>query len=83
MDEATAAIDDGERLRDLRFENLFGEEKSRRTRSSLERRVIWEPVIALWCDLGHALHYSRTGPIMRIVNIIHLALGIRPPSPDT
>ncbi|MCJ2091974.1 hypothetical protein MKK67_05570 [Methylobacterium sp. J-072] len=50
---------------------------------SVERREIWEPVFKLWCDLGKELGYTDGGPIMRVLQIMHVALGLEPPNPHS
>jgi hypothetical protein len=50
---------------------------------SLERRKLWEPVILLWYDCGKKVGSSRTGPVNRILVILHEALGLGTPNPES
>jgi hypothetical protein len=46
---------------------------------SVERQLIWEPFLNFWAFLGHQVGYTENGPIVRVLRIIHAALGIERP----
>jgi hypothetical protein len=71
---------DEELLRTWRCDHVRGTRDD--NGKSSERRYIWEPAIQLWSDLGHQVGYSENGPVMRIIQIFHEALGIKPPKRD-
>ena len=48
---------------------------------SVERREIWEPIFTLWRGLGKELGFTEGGPIMRVLQIMHVALELEPPNP--
>jgi hypothetical protein len=75
-DEASAAALSTERLMSLRGS------KSDKTRKSKERQYLWEPIFQLLVDAGRTVGFSPTGPLMRILKMIHAALSIDPPNPD-
>jgi hypothetical protein len=64
----------------LRFYRLTPEEGEH---LSLERRKLWEPVILLWYDCGKKVGSSRTGPVNRILVILHEALDLGTPNPQS
>jgi integrase len=81
-DNAEALIDDPDKLLTFR-KRLLPFDVVTNPRKSIERRVIWEPMLELWRSLKKPLRFGRSGPIVRVLNTCHQALGIRPPSVET
>lgn len=52
-------------------------------RKSPERFYLWEAVFRLWEAHGQRVGFSLTGPLVRILNVIHEGLRLPPPSPDS
>jgi hypothetical protein len=50
---------------------------------SLERTGIWESVFHLWIATGKSLGTSRSGPVHRVISILHAALSLPAPDEET
>jgi len=46
---------------------------------NVARKEIWEPVLALLRKLERPVGFSKSGPVLEIIKIIHEALGLEAP----
>jgi hypothetical protein len=62
----------------LVFRRWFPTAAISETRKSMERRIIWEPLIRLWMDLGHECNFSKD--LLLAVTVVHGARRIAAPN---